>query len=220
MTDFSSVKTIIFDYDGTLHDSSRIYMPAFLKAYDYLVEEGQAKETSWSEESITKWLGYSKKQMWQEFMPRLEAQYQEKASSIIGQTMQQKIENNEAVLYPHALDTLAYLKNKGYTLLFLSNCSIDYMESHAEMFNLNDYFTGLYCTEQYAFKKTKKEIVQQIRNDYENDFLVIGDRFQDIEVAELENIYSIGCAYGYGHKSELEQSDVMINDIKELMSLL
>ncbi|GAB2500872.1 hypothetical protein GCM10008929_21880 [Alkalibacterium psychrotolerans] len=220
MTDYSSVKTIIFDYDGTLHDSSRIYIPAFLKAYDYLVEEGQAKETSWSEESITKWLGYSKKQMWQEFMPTLEAQYQEKASSIIGQTMQQKIENDEAVLYPHALDTLDYLKNKGYTLLFLSNCSIDYMEKHADKFNLNEYFTALYCTEQYEFKKTKKEIVQLIREDYNDDFLVIGDRFQDIEVAELKNISSIGCAYGYGRKSELEQSDLMINDIKELMSLL
>lgn len=220
MANFSSVKTIIFDYDGTLHDSSKIYIPAFLKAYDYLVEEGQAKETSWSEESITKWLGYSKKQMWQEFMPSLESEHQEKASSIIGQTMQQKIENDEAVLYPHAIDTLDYLKNKGYTLLFLSNCSIDYMERHADRFNLKDYFTDMYCTEMYDFKKSKKEIVQLIRDDYKDDLLVIGDRFQDIEVAELEKIYSIGCAYGYGKQSELEQSDVMIDDIEELKTVL
>lgn len=220
MADFSSVKTIIFDYDGTLHDSSIIYIPAFLKAYDYLVEEGQAKETSWSDEDITKWLGYSKKEMWQAFMPTLEAEYKEKASSIIGQTMQDKIANNEAELYSGALETLSYLKNKGYTLLFLSNCSIDYMERHADRFNLKDYFTDMYCTEMYDFKKSKKKIVQLIREEYKDDFLIVGDRFQDIEVAELENIYSIGCAYGYGKQSELEQSDVMIDDIEELKTVL
>lgn len=220
MADFSSVKTIIFDYDGTLHDSSKIYIPAFLKAYDYLVEEGQAKETSWSDEDITKWLGYSKKEMWQAFMPTLEAEYKEKASSIIGQTMQDKIANNEAELYSGALETLSYLKNKGYTLLFLSNCSIDYMERHADRFNLKDYFTDMYCTEMYDFKKSKKKIVQLIREEYKDDFLIVGDRFQDIEVAELERIYSIGCAYGFGNKSELEQSNLIINGIEELKTIL
>ena len=31
---------IIFDYDGTLHNSIKIYGPAFRKAYEYLIKEG------------------------------------------------------------------------------------------------------------------------------------------------------------------------------------
>jgi len=31
------IKTIYFDYDGTLHNSNKIYAPAFRKAYDFLV---------------------------------------------------------------------------------------------------------------------------------------------------------------------------------------
>lgn len=219
MANFSSVKTIIFDYDGTLHDSSRIYIPAFLKAYDYLVQEGLAEETSWSDESITKWLGYSKKQMWQEFMPHLETKYQEKASSIIGQTMQEKIADHEAKLYSGALETLSYLKDKGYTLLFLSNCSIDYMESHAEMFHLKDYFTDMYCTEMYDFKKNKKEIVKSFRHKYPSDYVIIGDRHQDLVAGELEDTCSVGCTYGFGLKEELIQADSVINDIAELKKL-
>ncbi|MCD8506009.1 MAG: hypothetical protein LRY37_02510 [Alkalibacterium thalassium] len=40
----SHVRTIIFDYDGTLHDSSKIYIPAFKRAYDYLVKNNKAEE--------------------------------------------------------------------------------------------------------------------------------------------------------------------------------
>ena len=34
------MKYIIFDYDGTLHNSIKIYKPAFMTAYDYLVDNG------------------------------------------------------------------------------------------------------------------------------------------------------------------------------------
>ena len=34
---------IIFDYDGTLHETLYIYKPAFLKAYDWLVKNGYAE---------------------------------------------------------------------------------------------------------------------------------------------------------------------------------
>ena len=33
---------IILDYDGTIHDTMRIYKKAFLKAYEWLVQEGKA----------------------------------------------------------------------------------------------------------------------------------------------------------------------------------
>ena len=38
------MKGVIFDYDGTLHESIRIYAPAFHKAYEYLVEKGHAPQ--------------------------------------------------------------------------------------------------------------------------------------------------------------------------------
>ena len=220
MADLKAVKTLIFDYDGTLHDSRAIYIPAFKRAYDFLVDHQQAPPRIWSDEEITQWLGYSKREMWQLFMPDLEEDYQRRASAIIGHTMQAKLLNNEAKLYPGALETLGYLKDKGYTLLFLSNCSIDYMEHHSERFNLEQYFSKLFCTELFKFKKTKKEIVKIVKQDYPAEFVVIGDRFQDIEVAELDGIHSIGCSYGFGKKDELKRSDILIDDISELRTIL
>jgi len=219
MEGLRNVKTLIFDYDGTLHDSSKIYIPAFLSAYDYLVENRKAPEKEFRDSEITRWLGYSKKEMWDTFMPDLEEPYKSAASSIIGQTMVGKISRQEAHLYPDAIETLKYLKEK-YTLIFLSNCSIDYMESHAEMFDLREYFTDMYCTEMYDFKKSKKEIVDGFKHNYPADYAVVGDRHQDLEVGELDRTYAIGCTFGFGQADELKQADYLISDITELKCIL
>ncbi|EXJ23205.1 Phosphoglycolate phosphatase [Alkalibacterium sp. AK22] len=220
MTPFDGVQTVIFDYDGTLHDSRRIYIPAFLKAYQYLVKAGKAEPEEWEEADITRWLGYSKKEMWEAFMPDLEAAFQTKASNIIGQTMLEKIEEGQAALYPEAIQTLDYLKDKGYQLIFLSNCSVSYMERHRQAFGLNYYFDAFYCSEQYAFKKSKKEIVELFKDDYKGELLIVGDRFQDIEAGEVEGVHAVGCTYGFGQGSELSAADKIIHNISELKNLL
>ncbi|MDZ7834935.1 MAG: hypothetical protein U5K84_05945 [Alkalibacterium sp.] len=114
---------------------------------------------------------------------------------------------------------MAYLR-ENYTLIFLSNCSIDYMESHADLFDLREYFTDMYCTEMTDFKKSKKEIVEGFRDKYPGEYAVIGDRHQDLEVGELDSTVAIGCAYGFGSEEELKKADLVIQDITELKNYL
>lgn len=210
------IDTIIFDYDGTLHDSSKIYIPAFKKAYQYLVENGLAEQQQWKDEEITQWLGYDKKHMWKTFMPHLEEDSQNKASEIIGKEMLKSILKGEAELYPNSIEILDYLKNKNYQLIFLSNCSTSYMELHEKTFALGQYFKEMLCSEQYNYKKSKKEIVKNFMETSTAQYGMIGDRFQDIEVGQLDNVYTVGCAYGYGSTSELDTADIQIKNIKEL----
>jgi len=51
----AEVRTIFLDYDGTLHDSLKIYARAFKKAYAYLVKEGLA-ESGLIRKSVTGWV--------------------------------------------------------------------------------------------------------------------------------------------------------------------
>lgn len=210
------IDTIIFDYDGTLHDSSKIYIPAFKKAYQYLVENRLAEQTQWKNEEITQWLGYDKKQMWSTFMPALDENEQKKASDIIGREMLKSILKGKAELYEHSIEILDYLKSKDYQLIFLSNCSINYMELHKKTFKLNQYFSKMICSEQYDYKKSKKEIVKNYMKENSARYMMVGDRFQDIEVGQLESIYTVGCNYGYGKASELDMADIKIEDISDL----
>jgi len=216
---FKGIHTVILDYDGTIHDSTRNYIFAFKKAYTYLVEAGQASPQDWGDAEITKWLGYSSKAMWENFMPDLAAEYQSTASKLIGQSLLEKAQNGQTVLYEGALETLQALKDKGYQLVFLSNCSHVYMEAHRESFGLDRYFDKMYCTEDFGFIP-KYEIFETIRSDFPGGYLVVGDRFQDIEIAEHHPVHTVGCLYGFGSSSELAAADVHINDIRELNNLL
>lgn len=212
----SNIRTIYFDYDGTLHDSIKIYAPAFKKAYEFLVENNYAEPRLWRDEEIAKWLGYTSNEMWQNFMKDLEESARKEASSIIGKEMEKQIIGGNASLYDGALDVLKQLKNKGYNLIFLSNCSINYMELSSKVFNLELFFNDMICSEMFNFIP-KHEILSKIKEHYEMNQVIVGDRFHDIESAYKNNIESVFCQYGYGEKSEGLKSSLIINDIKDIL---
>jgi len=116
------IKTIIFDYDGTIHNTLRIYEPAFRKAYKWLVDQNLAEERTIESSEIASWLGLNSKEMWDEFLPELAQTYKDEASAMIGAMMVEQIERHEALWYEGARDALTKLKQAGYKLLILSNC--------------------------------------------------------------------------------------------------
>jgi phosphoglycolate phosphatase len=113
------------------------------------------------------------------------------------------------------LEVLSYLKSKGYHLVFISNCRIYYRDSHTQLFNLNEYFEELACSEEYNFIP-KYEILSIISARYPRQMVIVGDRMQDMEAGRKNNIYTIGCRYGFSQEGELENADLIIDSIKEL----
>ncbi len=211
----SNIKTIFFDYDGTIHNSIEIYTPAFNKAYQYLADNGLVKERTWKKEELIKWLGYNSKDMWMAFMPELEEQLREQASKIVGQEMMENINKGKAVLYEDALDTLDYLKKKGYTLVFISNCNTYYKDSHKAAFDLGRYFKDMIGSQEFDYI-SKADILEKIMNRYPKDYCIVGDRSYDIEAGTKNKIHTIGCLYGFGSKEELKDADIFIGSISEL----
>lgn len=216
---FNKIKTIFFDYDGTLHNSIKIYGPAFTKAYAYLVQQGFAQQREWSEKEISYWLGFNPQEMWKNFMPDLEESIRNKCSAMIGEEMKALTEKGKPELYEGALDTLKYLKSRGYRLVFISNCKLYYRDCHSTLFNLRDCFEELACSEEYNFMP-KYEILRDIKGKYPEEMVIIGDRFQDIEAGKKNGIYTIGCSYGFPLEGELDEADLIIKNIKEIEKYL
>ena len=60
-------KTIIFDYDGTIHHTLGIYEPAFRETYQWLTEQKVTEEREIGSVEIAGWLGLNSKEMWNTF---------------------------------------------------------------------------------------------------------------------------------------------------------
>ena len=77
-------KTIIFDYDGTIHHTLGIYEPAFRETYQWLTEQKVTEEREIGSVEIAGWLGLNSKEMWNTFLPELDQSYKEQASTMVG----------------------------------------------------------------------------------------------------------------------------------------
>lgn len=206
---------LIFDYDGTIHNSMLTYAPAFRNTMKWLSDNGYVAPKEYSDEEISYWLGFNSTDMWESFMPGIDPAVREKARVMLGEDMAQRIENGEGSLFCSAEEMLTELKESGYTLIFLSNCRIRYMERHKRVFGLDRFFDHFYCCEEYGFIP-KFEIFRRIAPLHEGGFIVIGDRFHDIETAARNSLRSVGCGYGYGSPEELSQADIIVSSIAEI----
>ncbi|MCM1316115.1 MAG: HAD hydrolase-like protein [Prevotella sp.] len=210
---------LVFDYDGTIHNSMKTYAPAFRNTCKWLYENGYIKKCDYSDRQISYWLGFNSTDMWEQFQPELSPAIREKARVMLGEDMAQRVENGEGALFENAENVLETLKNNGYNLIFLSNCRVHYMERHKRVFCLERFFSYFYCCEDFGFIP-KYEIFRKIKPCHDGDFIVIGDRFHDIETAVKNNLHSIGCGYGYGTPEELSGADIIVNDITEIPVVL
>jgi len=210
---------IIFDYDGTLHETIHIYEPAFREAYAYLVENGYAEAREFSTEEIQKWVGYSSRDMWRTFMPELPEEVRVHCSEIVGLRMKAEVEAGNAKLYKNVIRILEHLKENGHTLIFLSNCKERYMQAHTKAFELDKYFDAMYCAEYFDFIP-KAEILPEIMKKYPGEYIVVGDRANDIEMGIKNGFYTIGCRYGYGTVDEIKAADAIVNFPLDILSFI
>ena len=214
-----TVKTVIFDWDGTLHDTTKLYGNAFRVGYKWLVDNGYAKERYYSDADAAEYIGYSAVEMWKIFMPHLSREVTDIPNGIVAETMVSAIKEDKAVLYDGALDVLSQLKKEGYKLAFLSNCRISYMEAHRKYFDLDKYFDRMYNCEAFGWAN-KVSIFDTLKKELPGSYIMVGDRLSDLEVAYAHGFASIGCSYGFGSTDELKNASRIAADVRELPALI
>lgn len=211
---------LIFDYDGTIHNTARLYGCAFRKAYERLVAGGYAEKHYYSDDFMSKYLGMNAEEMWHDFMPDLPPDITKRTAAEVGHEMVNQVFTGAAVLYDGIPETLDKLKNSGFKAVILSNCHHEYLEAHRNHFYLDKWFDGYYCAEDFGYI-SKEEIFIHIKKDFPDEkYIVIGDRYSDFKVGIVHNLPTVGCAYGFGSQSELNVCTAVIKSPWELVSIL
>ena len=211
---------LVFDYDGTLHNTAGLYGKAFRRGYAWLVKEGYAEDVYRSDEEMSKYLGMNPIDMWQTFMPDLPEDVRAHASAMVGAGMAEGVEKGDAVFFDHVTEVLEKLKEEGHILCILSNCRNTYMAAHRKYMHLDNWFDGFFPAEEYGYIP-KEDIFKEIMKRYPGEkYVMIGDRDSDIKAGTENGIVTVGCAYGFGDREELGDATYMIDDIRELPALV
>ena len=212
-------KLIVFDYDGTIHKSDLIYLEAVKEVHNILIKEGLLTNKDISEDKIKSYIGLNIEDMWNDFAPNLTLKDKNYYGNMIGNIMNELIENNKALLYENSISTLQYLLDKGYKLIILSNCKRKYMDISRKVFKLDNYFIDFYCAEDYNYIP-KHEIIKTIIKDHGAIEYIVGDKESDIKAGIKNNINTIGCNYGFGSLKELQNSSYLIDSIIDIKNII
>ena len=199
---------LVFDYDGTLHETMRVYKPGIEGAVHWLRREHGIDVSIPSDQRIQSWLGMNTADMWEDFMPGLSASLRQQAGKLVGEIMLGEIRAGHARWYPGVTWNLDSLKHEGYTMVVLSNCEREYAELNWEVFGMERWFDAFYDCASYGYIP-KEEIMKLVAahyveksSEHKAEFVVIGDRGSDYAAAQSVGAPFIWCAYGYGSREE------------------
>lgn len=211
--------TIIFDFDGTLHDSMFIYRIALERGYGELVARGLAPERAFTDEFIMGNIGLTCQEAWSRMCPDLPWSVTADAADRVGQVMDELIDSGRARLFDGVPEMLQQVVDDGHTPVFLSNCRNAYRDAVRRAFGFDRWFDHYYTAEQ--FDSAPKEVIfETIRQEVPGPYLVVGDRDKDIALAEAHGLPCIGCTYGYALPGELDSATLLARSPRDIAELV
>ena len=196
---------IIFDFDGTIHKTELVYKKAL---HETLSEIGIDPKSV----NYKKYIGMSPKDCWDDILK--DDSDKDYLIAKNGKRIRENLKKYGA-LYENSYKTLEYLKEK-YDLYILSKCLKAYMDEARQVFGLDDYFDKYLVGEDYNFIDKYKILRENV--DY--DYIMVGDREEDINAGFMNGKKTIFANYGYGNPNEGKNASYHIDDISELMKIL
>ena len=211
--------SIIFDFDGTLHDSMYIYRIALARGYQWLVDAGKARPRELTDADMAANIGLTVKDAWARMCPEIPWSTAQEAAAIVGDTMHALIADGTARLYPGVPEMLQQLKDAGHELVFLSNCRTVYLDVSRRAFSLDRWFCRYYAAEQYG-DISKEEIFEIVRREVCGPYIAVGDRYKDLALARAHDLASVGCLYGYGSREELAGATCLVDEPSQIVDAI
>jgi len=204
---------LVFDWDGTLVDSSGLVVESAQKAaldLGYAIPE---------EAEIRKYFGLSLETIQQQLFP--EANYRIFYEVFHRYCNEEKL---AAYFFTGAIETLTYLKEQGFTLAIATNKPRARLEMALNMAKINHLFVATRSPDDY-FPKPHPDMLTTLLDElmYEpKDALMIGDTTFDMQFAQNAKVDALAVCYGHHKKEQLAAFNPVgfVEDIEDLKNIL
>lgn len=209
MTDNQHIKTLLFDWDGTLVDSAQLGLVAFEKTFDQLgvpfVHSVYEETYSPNWYSTYEALGL-KKELWEVADELWIRHYGEECAPLI-----------EGVG-----ETLLSLRSKGYELAVVTSGSRSRVSREVEQCVLRDAFAAIICNEDIVNKKPHPEGLLLAIGSLDvgpSQCAYVGDAPEDIEMGRRAKVMTIGVRSAYPSSARVQSAkpDLYLERMVELV---
>lgn len=209
---------ILFDLDGTLTDPK----DGITKSVQYALYKLGIEETNL--DSLTPFIGPPLHDSFQQIY-RLSPLETQRAVKFYREYFTQR-GMCENLMYEGIPWLLQSLKNQSRKLVVATSKPTVFAEAIIKYFRIEQFFEHVIGSNLDGTRSNKGEIIQHAMGYYSDrsktDFVMVGDREQDIIGANANGIDSIGVLYGYGLREELTKARAtyVANAVQEVFDIL
>ena len=204
-------KSIIFDLDGTLWDSSG----CVCAIWNRVLNKYEDISLTITQEIVSKMMGKTMNEIGKTLFPNLTEERRQQIIADFGNEEVNYLSQKGAVLYESLEETLKIL-SLDYNLYIVSNCQDGYVEAFLHAHQLKSYFKDYEMSGRTGLDKGHNIKLIMKRNTIDQAFYV-GDTEGDEEASRFAGIPFIYASYGFG---KAKYPDMIIHSIKELTKVL
>lgn len=211
-------KNFIFDFDGTLADTSNLIVATMQKSIkDYGLpfrNEDQIKAT----------IGVRLEEIPSILWPSFEG-LGETFAAIYRKNFEELKDQIPVNLFPGVKESLSKLNKAGHQMAIATSRSHRSVEELTRQLRIREYFVYIVGGNDVSEGKPHPESILKIITDMDwkkEETLMVGDMSVDIMMGKNSGIQTCGVTYGNGKPSELEEAgaDYIISDFNSLTDLL
>ena len=212
------VKLIILDFDGTLGDTRAnivLTMRQTLAKLGYPARD---------EETIAATIGLPLEKGFEQLFPGIS----QADVALCAQTYRAIFVENRKLLvpkvFPHVLETLEALRDRGYVLTIASSRSYGSLKEFLQEMGLAPYITYILGANSVTHAKPHPEPVLKTMADLgfqADETLVVGDMPVDIAMGKGAGARTCGVTYGNASRADLAAAgaDCIIDDFSQLLTI-
>ncbi|MBU5635543.1 HAD-IIIA family hydrolase [Geomonas sp. Red69] len=209
------IRLLIFDLDGTLIDS----LPDLTDATNLIREQHGLPRIGVSD--VRKLVGQGARSLVERALPGAGEPEVERALEVFLAYNLAHIADKTRP-YPGVPETLQELSLLGIPMVVLSNKNVALCREVLGRLGLERHFTDIFGADSFPHRKPSPEPVLALLNEFgvaAKECIMVGDSVNDIAAGGGAGVWTVGCSYGYGDASELEQAHYRVCDFPSLLAL-